>query len=274
VHTGECDLIDREVTGLALHVATRIAELAEPGMILTSSTVRDLVAGAGIRFGESHEVDLAGMAGPRSVFEVLRRGIAPDTVRRYAIDHANVLRLDGEYWTVVHDGHIVTLRDSKGLRDIARLVAEPHREHHVLDLASPADREGRTVLAARGTEPIIDDTARARYKRRIDELQADIDDARSRGDGETESRLREELEALVDELSSAYGLGGHVRRAPDNVERARKAVTRRVRDAVLRVERAHPTLGRHLRASVRTGVFCSYAPEHELTWLVEPTPDG
>jgi hypothetical protein len=52
-----------------------------------------------------------------------------------------------------------------------------------------------------------------------------------------------------------------------------KTVTRRIRDAIARTERAHPPLGRHLHASIRTGVFCSYAPERDVHWTVEPTDE-
>ena len=86
--------------------------------------------------------------------------------------------------------------------------------------------------------------------------------------------------ALVDELTAAYGLGGRARRTGDRAERARTTVTSRVRDALARIERVHPDLGRHLRASVRTGVFCSYQPERRVAWDVshvvrpDPTPRG
>ena len=49
-------------------------------------------------------------------------------------------------------------------------------------------------------------------------------------------------------------------------ERARTAVTARIRDALRRIERADPELGAHLRRSVRTGTLCSYAPERATTW--------
>ena len=58
------------------------------------------------------------------------------------------------------------------------------------------------------------------------------------------------------ELTGAYGLGGRPRRAGDPAEKARTTVTSRIRDAIGRVETVHPDLGRHLRASVRTGTFC------------------
>ena len=74
----------------------------------------------------------------------------------------------------------------------------------------------------------------------------------------------EERDFLVAELTGAYGLGGRPRRAGDPAERARTTVTSRIRDALVRVERENPELGRHLRASVRTGTFCAYEPERPV----------
>lgn len=116
---------------------------------------------------------------------------------------------------------------------------------------------------------VIDEAAKANYKRRIAELEEEVDDAQARGDSGAIAKAREELDFVTRELSSAYGLGGRHRRTPDHVERARKAVTRRIRDAVGRIDRAHPALGRHLHASIHTGVFCSYAPERDIIWTVE-----
>lgn len=278
LHTGECEVVDSDVQGIAVHVAQRIAALAASGQILVSSTVSDLVAGSGIRFGESHDVQLEGISGSRSVLPVLRHGATPDAARLLAIDQANMLRRDGEYWTVAYDGLVVSLRDTKGLRDLARLLASPQRELHVMDLATPvgvpqassqeAVEAGLSVEAS-SNATLIDDAAKEDYKRRIEELQEEIHGAEARGDAETGATAREELDFLVQELSSAYGIGGRPRRTPDHIERARKAVTRRIRDALGRIERVHPALGRHLNASVRTGVFCSYEPERDLVWTIE-----
>jgi class 3 adenylate cyclase len=111
VHTGECELVEADVRGIAVHVGARILELAAPGQILVSSTVRDLVAGSGIRFGEGRDVQLAGMPGTATVFPVLRHGASPEAVRRSAVEQTNLFRRDGEYWTVGHRGLVVTVRD-------------------------------------------------------------------------------------------------------------------------------------------------------------------
>jgi pimeloyl-ACP methyl ester carboxylesterase len=278
VHTGECEESEDDVRGIAVHIGARIAEMAEPGEILVSSTVGDLVAGSGLRFGDAWEVELKGVAGHRFVFPVLRHGARPDDVRRLAVDQASVLRRDGDYWTASYGGLVATIRDCKGLHDIARLLAEPHREIHVLDLTSTA-ATGRRLSAAQLAESglhvaastndlLIDDVARQAYKRRINELEQELDDADERGDSETAARARVELDALVGQLTAAYGLAGHARRTPDDVERARKAVNRRIRDAKQRVARVHVALGRHLEAALRTGTFCSYAPEHPTAWTI------
>ncbi|MEA2605750.1 MAG: hypothetical protein QOI00_507, partial [Chloroflexota bacterium] len=50
LHTGEIELVGDDIAGIAVHIAARISSLAGPGEVLTSSTVRDLVAGSGITF--------------------------------------------------------------------------------------------------------------------------------------------------------------------------------------------------------------------------------
>ena len=58
LHTGECELIDGKVAGIAVHTGARIASLAAPGEVLVSSTVKDLVAGSGMAFQEHGLEDL------------------------------------------------------------------------------------------------------------------------------------------------------------------------------------------------------------------------
>jgi pimeloyl-ACP methyl ester carboxylesterase len=58
VHTGECELVDGAVRGIAVHAAARVAARGGPGQVLVSSTVHDLVAGSGIRFAEVGRAEL------------------------------------------------------------------------------------------------------------------------------------------------------------------------------------------------------------------------
>jgi hypothetical protein len=74
---------------------------------------------------------------------------------------------------------------------------------------------------------------------------------------------------LQAELAAALGLGGRSRRTPSSAERARKAVTNRIRDALARIEREDPELGEHLRRSVRMGTECAYRSEPRSPWSLQ-----
>lgn len=70
VHTGECELSDGKIVGVAVSIGARIASLAAPGEVLVSSTVKDLVAGSGLRFEDRGEHALKGITDPWRVFAV------------------------------------------------------------------------------------------------------------------------------------------------------------------------------------------------------------
>ena len=71
LHTGECELIDGKVAGIAVHTGARVAAEAEPGEVLVSSTVKDLVAGSGIPFEGRGVRELKGIPGEWSLFAVV-----------------------------------------------------------------------------------------------------------------------------------------------------------------------------------------------------------
>jgi class 3 adenylate cyclase len=70
LHTGECELVDGKVAGIAVHTGARVASRAEPGEVLVSSTVKDLVAGSGIQFRERGVAELKGIPGEWRLFAV------------------------------------------------------------------------------------------------------------------------------------------------------------------------------------------------------------
>ena len=72
LHTGECDVIDDKVTGIAVEMSIQIAEKAKTDEVLVSSTVKDLVAGAGIQFDERGDGPLRGVEGKWRLFAVVR----------------------------------------------------------------------------------------------------------------------------------------------------------------------------------------------------------
>jgi hypothetical protein len=169
---------------------------------------------------------------------------------------AVTLERDGELWVLAAGDVRVTLKDARGLPYLEALVKAPHREVHVLEL------EGREDVGDAG--PMLDPKARQQYRARVEELEEELEEAQRFNDRGREERAREELDALAGELARGVGLGGRERRAGSSAERARVNVQRRLRDVMRRVAEQHPALGAHLEASVRTGLFCVYAP----TWPV------
>jgi hypothetical protein len=188
----------------------------------------------------------------------------------------NLFRREGEYWTVVFEGSLVRLKDTKGLRHLARLLAHPGREFHATDLEaaqsrpSPAamesgDRAGGGELAVRpdlgDAGALLDATAKAAYRARLAELRAELEEAEGFNDSARAAKARQEMEFLVGELARAVGLGGRDRRAASHAERARLNVTRAIRAAVANLAHDNPALGRHLAATIRTGRYCAYLPD-------------
>jgi hypothetical protein len=70
IHTGECEVIEDDITGMAVNIAARIAGLAGPSEVLVSSTVRDLVMGSDLRFVDAGTHQLKGVPGEWHVFQV------------------------------------------------------------------------------------------------------------------------------------------------------------------------------------------------------------
>lgn len=68
VHTGECEAMGDGLGGLAVHIGARVGALAEPGEVLVSSTVKELVVGSGMRFSDRGERELKGVPGEWRVY--------------------------------------------------------------------------------------------------------------------------------------------------------------------------------------------------------------
>ena len=162
---------------------------------------------------------------------------------------------EGEFWTVRRGGELCRIKDSRGMQMLARLIANPRQQLHALDLA------GAEVVDGGDAGELLDDTARARYRQRVRELQQDLAEAEAWNDASRRERIEAEIEALTAQLSSAFGLGNRQRRSGGAAERARQNVRRRLADAMQRIAASCPSLGRHLERSIRTGTTCIYDPE-------------
>jgi TolB-like protein/Tfp pilus assembly protein PilF len=177
-------------------------------------------------------------------------------------DHENALLRQGEGWLALFAGRRAVLPDLKGLHDIRRLLSLPGEPLHCLDLA---ERAGDLFTG----DEVLDEKARGLLAERIRSLQEDLDEAETMGDIGRAEKARSEMDALIEQLGRALGLGGRGRRLGDAAERARTTVTWRIRHAIKRIRPAHPELARHLANSLRTGTFCSYEPEQSPSWRLD-----
>jgi len=177
------------------------------------------------------------------------RAAAPSAERRPA-----ALRCAGASWEVVAGLERAVVPDGVGMHYLARLLAAPRTD-------LPADELAATGVAPlRSRQEVLDPAARAAYRRRVDELQADLDAADAAGDPERARRAQAELDAILTELGVATGLGGRARTFADGRERARTAVQKALRRAIARIAETAPELGAALTASVQTGLVCRYEP--------------
>jgi hypothetical protein len=222
----------------------------------------------------------AGVPGPAKMRVVTlngcRRPLRSPLTRRSGRD-ATFCR-HGDYWTIEYEGAVAWLKATRGLESIAYLLANPDREFHVSELIGqavpvncaaqrPTQKGGdqmRTVRLESG-DPILDARAKAEYKHRLAELREELTEADRFNDLDRVEKIQREVNAITEQLTAAVGLGGRNRRAASQAERARSAVTKRIRGSIQRIAKATPSLGRHLAASVKTGYFCCYNPHPDCS---------
>src|SRR6266849_6478843 len=173
---------------------------------------------------------------------------------------------EGEFWTVGYGGKAFRLRDSKGLGYLAHLLRHPAAEFHVLDLvggiAGQSDDDETSQSAhglPRGAEDLekagihignlgdagemLDDQAKATYRRRLSELREELEEAKERANVERAEQAEQEIDALTRELSRAVGLGGRSRRAASASERARQSITKTIKSVVERIGQSDARMG-------------------------------
>jgi tetratricopeptide (TPR) repeat protein len=276
---GKVRLADGDAAGAEQSLYEAVRLWNEVGAPYEAALARMALADAHDGNGSEHRAVLERQAA-RTILDRIQAGPSAsppgraephDAIAEQPAAGVNVFRREGDYWLVVFDGHTVRARDLKGMRYLARLLADPGREHHVLDLVAAETRSGgHTDSSSAGDLPraalgdageMLDARAKDAYRRRLAEIEDDIEEARAIGDVERAAQADAERDFLVQELARAFGLGGRDRRAASASERARAGVTRAVRQAISRIGEHHAQLGEHLTHAIRTGTYCAYVPD-------------
>jgi hypothetical protein len=201
-------------------------------------------------------------------------------------DPPSVFQKSGDFWQIAYRGEKSTpLKDSLGLQYIAFLLANPHREIHVAELAyalnghrrnghpvlgkmqpGKPNEDGLSVSLTEETEPLLDTRAKEEFRKRLEEIRQALHEAMQHNDLPRITNLNEEQDFLQNELKRAVGIGGKNRKTKNTNEKIRKAVTNRISAALKRLTKRLPPLGQHLSNAIRTGTFCSYCPEKKIPW--------
>jgi hypothetical protein len=178
-------------------------------------------------------------SGPGGPWTPVASALPEDT----AAGDANLFRRDGEYWTLGHAGRILRLKDAKGLRYLACVLRHPQREFPALELVALAGEETpativnvgdatHRVSGDDGAGPPVDVQAKREYERRLREHREELEEVERLNDLGRIDAIREEMDMIERQLIEGFGLGSRPQKSASNAERARVAVTQRVKEAL------------------------------------------
>ena len=194
---------------------------------------------------------------------------------------------EGGYWTIAYGRKAFRLKDAKGLGYIAHLLRHPGAEFHVLDLVGgiagqreedetshslqglpredeDLEKAGIHIASLGDAGEMLDEQAKAAYRRRLSELREELEEAKELGRAERAEQVEQEIDALTRELSRAVGLGGRSRRAASASERARQTITKAIKSVLERIVQSDAALGDIFSRCIKTGTFCSYQPDPDF----------
>jgi hypothetical protein len=159
-------------------------------------------------------------------------------------------------WLVGRGGDERALPARRGFEHLHALVSRPGREISALDLAG-----GHATVQQGGLGELADAHALAAYRRRLGQIEDELDDADAAGDQARGEQLAAERAALLAELGASTGLGGRPRTTGSSEERARVTVRKAVAAALDAIHAVDPVVARHLTTHVHTGLRCRYEPD-------------
>ena len=269
-------------------VATGAAALAETALgLLVPYAGRGVVNGGGAAFAgvisdylyQASELLGTGDAqqwAARATGEYERLGASwwqrrlPPAVRGQPAGVAHLRPGGGGIWWVGREGAVTAIRDVKGLHYLRIMLQRPGADIPAIDLSDAVAGHPGAGAAGLDVGEVLDKQALSAYRRRLAEIDADLDEARSWADTGRAAQLAAERDALLDQVRAATGLGGRPR-VPGSVhERARIAVRKAIVNAIDRIAAADPPLGRLLSDTVTTGATCRYDPDpdRQVRWVL------
>ena len=172
------------------------------------------------------------------------------------------IAIDDDQVKISYGNKTAFYKRTKGLIDIAVLLERSPQDIHCLELMGGRQDLSRSVS-------VLDEKSKRDYQNRILDLEGELVEAGEMNDQHRINELKSEYEALMDHLSKSLGLDGKSRKVPSSADKARAAVTLRIRDSIKKIAAKNELLGAHLTNSIKTGMLCSYRPENEVEWEID-----
>ena len=271
VGVGALDVVRDGADALAPYAGRAVVNA---GGVAFAGVVDDVLASACTALGRPDDAARhagAAAAGYRRIGATwwARRRAAPAPAA-FSQDRVVLAPVDGDVWLVGPQGRAVPVKAAKGFAYLRLLLARPGVPLTAFELSGAANGATAPPQADLGTT--LDRRALAEYRRRLADLDSELDGSGDRADVARTERLTAERQFLLDEIAAATGLHGRARRTGGDEERARVAVRKALAAAVRRVEDVDPAVGRLLRDTVRTGATCCYEPDPArlVVWVLDP----
>ncbi len=197
----------------------------------------------------------------------------------------NMFRRTGDFWTIRYNGSEIQLRDSKGIRYLASLLARPGEEFYALQLIREVDgttcgsdsvysamsaeelsEYGLSVSGLTDAGEIMDERYETDCRNRLKEALEKLRLAKARNDTAETSQASREVDHYRRALDEGIGLSGRHRTQGNPNEKARTSVSHAVGRVLSRLREQLPALHEHFSVSLQTGIQCSYSPRTPIHW--------
>ncbi|MBA3017250.1 hypothetical protein KKG29_05805 [Patescibacteria group bacterium] len=205
--------------------------------------------------------------------EMLEHLISKDDARNAAakatgknISDENIFRKEGQMWTLCYGGVTKYLKHSKGLLYISYLLGSPFQEYHVAELVKVAETPGKEVLSFSSGEVSTKETV-ANYRKRLTDIHNELAEADETEDLLLKKELLKEKQGLEKQLLQAVGMGGKLKKNPDETKRQANAVSEAITRSLKTIDKNHHSLWQHLLNAINRGEYLSYAPETDISWI-------
>ncbi len=250
--------LDRAVTHLRTAIERNLALGHWPAVVLSRQRYAAALAARGAP-GDTGDARRELATGGEEAARLRMPVPVPVRLAGTAIQGSLTCVRQGKNWAVGTNSRSVTVPHCVGMKHLAVLLANPGMEIAAAELAAGLDAwDAAAAALLRSPQPVLDRTAAEQYRRRLSELDGEIDTYTLRADRERAARAGEERDWIRAELAAAAGFAGRTRTFSDDSERARLSVGRAIRRALARIAAADAVLGAQLRNGLHTGRYCSF----------------